>query len=311
MERLLCRLKIYLKYEKRTEGIEIRLNQGMGFGKAAVPLQPAFYQRSLSPSLTQPFFISFGNAAAGYPLPEKFTYPFQYKPHALALLASEKLQKHLELQEDWEHNFGLAVGQEGAIIGKMFGVLVVRTAQGDLGFLAAFSGKLAGGYHHPAFVPPIFDALTEGSFLNTGMRELTRINQEISELQAQKTTESASRIADLQQLRKTNSVALQAKLFDQYYFLNQTGEAKSLRDIFRQTANTNPPAGAGECAAPKLLQYAFQHGMQPLAMAEFWWGLSPKSAHWKHGHFYPACREKCQPILAHMLQGIAMDEIPA
>jgi tRNA pseudouridine32 synthase / 23S rRNA pseudouridine746 synthase len=264
----------------------------------------------LSNSLTQPFFISFGDAAAGYTLPDKFTYPFQYKPHALALLASEKLQQHLEQQQDWEHNFGMEAGKEGAIIGKMFGVLVVRTAQEELGFLAAFSGKLAGSYHHPAFVPPIFDALTEGSFLNTGMRELTRINQEISELQAQNTTVNTVRIEELQQLRKTNSVALQAKLFDQYYFLNQAGESKSLRDIFRQTANSNPPAGAGECAAPKLLQYAFQHSMQPLALAEFWWGLSPKSAYWKHGHFYPACREKCQPILAHMLQGIALDEVP-
>jgi tRNA pseudouridine32 synthase / 23S rRNA pseudouridine746 synthase len=265
----------------------------------------------LSQPLTQPFFISFGEAAAGHPLPEKFTYPFQYKPHALALLASEKLQRHLEQQQDWEHNFGLGAGQEGAIIGKMFGVLVVRTAQDELGFLAAFSGKLAGSYHHPAFVPPIFDSLTEGSFLNTGMRELTRINQEISELQTLKTTESAAIIDDLQKLRKTNSVALQAKLFDQYYFLNQAGEAKSLRDIFGQRANGNPPAGAGECAAPKLLQYAFQHGLQPVAMAEFWWGLSPKSAYWKHGHFYPACREKCQPILAHMLEGIALEEVPA
>lgn len=142
------------------------------------------------------------------------------------------------------------------------------------------------------------------------MRELTRINQEINMLQEQATTESKTRVDALQKLRRENSVALQAMLFDQYHFLNQAGEAKSLRDIFRQRANSNPPAGAGECAAPKLLQYAFQNDMKPLAMAEFWWGLSPKSAYWKHGHFYPACREKCEPILAHMLQGIALDEEP-
>lgn len=265
----------------------------------------------MSTFLTKPLLIPFGEAAAAYTLPERFTFPFQYKPHALALLACEKLQRHLEQQDDWEHNFGLEAGQEGAIIGKMFGVLVVRTPQGELGFLAAFSGKLAGSYQHPTFVPPIFDALTEGSFLNTGMRELSRINQEISALQERNTTDSRARIDELQKLRKTNSAALQARLFDQYHFLNQAGESKSLRDIFRQSTNSNPPAGAGECAAPKLLQYAFQHSLKPLAMAEFWWGLSPKSAYWKHGHFYPACREKCQPILAHMLQGIALDEMPA
>jgi tRNA pseudouridine32 synthase / 23S rRNA pseudouridine746 synthase len=272
-------------------------------------LQTVFNSRSLSQPLYQSLFIPLGEEAADYPLPEKFTSPFQYQPHALAILASERLQEHLE-QQDWEHNFGLETGQAGPIIGKMFGVLVVRTAQGELGFLAAFSGKLAGSYHQPAFVPPIFDALTEGSFLNTGMRELTRINQEIAALQEEDTNENGSRIEELQQLRKRNSVSLQAQLFDQYFFLNQGGEEKSLRDIFRQTVNSNPPAGAGECAAPKLLQYAFLQGMQPLALAEFWWGLSPKSATWKHGHYYPACREKCQPILAHMLQGMALDEAP-
>ncbi|RZJ17244.1 MAG: pseudouridylate synthase, partial [Acinetobacter sp.] len=66
----------------------------------------------------------------------------------------------------------------------------------------------------------------------------------------------------------------------------------------------NPPAGAGECAAPKLLQYAFQHHFKPLALTEFWWGQSPKSATWKHKHFYAPCKEKCGPILKHMLEGI-------
>ncbi|PVY39437.1 pseudouridylate synthase [Pontibacter virosus] len=262
----------------------------------------------MSDTLTKPLLIPFGERAAAYTLPEKFTYPFGYTPHALALLAAEKLQQQLAQQQEWVHNFGLEAGQAGTIIGKMFGVLVVKTAQDELGFLAAFSGKLAGSYHHPAFVPPIFDALMEGSFLNTGMRELTRINQEINTLQDQGKTENATRIDELQKLRRTNSVALQAKLFDQYHFLNQKGEVKGLRDIFQKRANGNPPAGAGECAAPKLLQYAFQHNMKPLAMAEFWWGQSPKSTTWKHGHFYPACHEKCKPILAHMLQGIALDK---
>lgn len=256
------------------------------------------------------FFIPFDESVAAYSLPERFTYPFAYEPHALALLASEKLQQHLQHQQEWEHNFGLVGGQRGTIIGKMFGVLVVESPQHELGYLAAFSGKLAGGYHHPKFVPPVFDGLTEGSFLNTGMRELTRINQEISMLEELNTLESKAQIELLLKLRKTNSVALQGKLFDQYHFRNQAGEEMSLRALFRHTSNGNPPAGAGECAAPKLLQYAFQNHMKPIAMAEFWWGLSPKSDYWKHGHFYPACQEKCQPILAHMLQGIAMDEKP-
>ncbi|MHC2993035.1 pseudouridylate synthase [Pontibacter sp. HJ8] len=261
--------------------------------------------------LESKFFLPFDRSIAAYRLPEKFTYPFEYEPHPLCLLASEELQLHLQNQNEWDHNFGLEAGKEGAVIGKMFGVLVVRTAQHKVGYLAAFSGKLAGGYHHAKFVPPVFDSLTEGSFLNKGMTELTRINQEIKALEGQLCTdENRMRLALLLNLRKTNSIALQGKLFDHYHFLNQAGEEKSLRDIFLNTTNNNPPAGAGECAAPKLLQHAFQHDMTPIAMAEFWWGLSPKSDFWKHGHFYPACREKCAPILSHMLEAIELDEKP-
>ncbi|MBC5773705.1 pseudouridylate synthase [Pontibacter sp. KCTC 32443] len=245
-----------------------------------------------------------------YTLPEKFTYLFNYTPHPLSLLAAQKLQEHLNIQEDWEHNFGLQEAQTGAIIGKMFGVLVVQTAAKEVGYLAAFSGKLAGSYNHARFVPPIFDSLTEGSFLNTGMQELTRINQQIRLLEEVQTVESREEIAWLQETRRSHSVALQGKLFDQYQFLNKAGEEKNLRTLFTHTNSNNPPAGAGECAAPKLLQYAFQHQLKPLAMAEFWWGLSPKSDYWKHGHYYPACQEKCAPILAHMLEDVVMDERP-
>lgn len=258
---------------------------------------------------TNKFFIPFNQSIAAYSLPERFTYPFEYEPHPLCKLASAELQLYLDQQKEWEHNFGL-VGKEGAIIGKMFGLLVVKTEQNKIGYLAAFSGKLAGGNHYSKFVPPVFDMLTEGSFLNKGMTELTSINQGIKALEELRTTESIAKIDALQKLRKKNSTALQEKLFDQYHFLNQAGEEKSLGEIFQSYNNTNPPSGAGECAVPKLLQYAFQQKMKPLAIAEFWWGLSPKSDFWKHGHFYPACREKCEPILSHMLKDIEMDEKP-
>lgn len=71
-----------------------------------------------------------------------------------------------------------------------------------------------------------------------------------------------------------------------------------------------PPAGSGECAAPKLLNYAYQNQLKPIAMAEFWWGQSPKSQVRKHKQFYPACRSKCEPILGHMLRGLDVDPNP-
>jgi tRNA pseudouridine32 synthase / 23S rRNA pseudouridine746 synthase len=244
------------------------------------------------------FFITFPRPISEDELPEHFSDPFSDEPHPLCILAAEKLQKYLR-QQDWEHNFGLESERTENVIGKMFGVLVVRTAEGEIGYLSAFSGKMGGKNHYPGFVPPVYDGLKEGSFLNLGMQELTRINREIEQLMKSQPTGHMEKIDALKDLRRNNSMALQDKVFDHYHFLNRDGEEKSLRDLFPN----NPPGGAGECAGPKLLQHAFIHHMQPLAMAEFWWGQSPKSGFWKHRQFYPACRQKCEPILAHMLWG--------
>jgi len=131
---------------------------------------------------------------------------------------------------------------------------------------------------------------------------------------AKQTETTHTRLTDeilaLKSQRKLLSSELQRKIFNQYQFLNNQGESKSLFDIFDNTPQKTPPAAAGECAAPKLLQYAFMHNLKPLAMAEFWWGASPKSEIRKHQHFYPACRGKCKPILSHMLNGMKMDEDP-
>lgn len=117
-------------------------------------------------------------------------------------------------------------------------------------------------------------------------------------------------IIELKEARKQKSNALQRQLFQQYRFLNYKGEEQDLLDIFEQTAVQQPPAAAGDCAAPKLLQYAYLNGYKPLAMAEFWWGESPKSEIRKHKHFYPACRGKCEPILGHMLGGLTVEDNP-
>ena len=340
-------------------------------------------------------FIPFAAPVGEISLPEKFTFPFYYEPHPLCRIAATELQKHLQTQTDWEHNFGIKENREGLIIGKMFGILVVQKSTGELGYLWAFSGKLANQNHHPNFVPPVFDMLTKDGFfkkeeavlneLNRAIevlensknyqRELTKLNlykelsdNEISQLKtdlkqrkkdrdqqrktARKTLSDAAynsllenlrqesirghfqlkdlkkawqqkmklqeevvapitaKIEDYKKQRKAKSAALQKRLFQQYQFLNSNGETSSLLDIFTPTPMGTPPAGAGECAAPKLLQYAYQHQFRPVAMAEFWWGQSPKSEIRRHGQFYPACRSKCEPILNHMLQGLTVADNP-
>ncbi|WP_443866126.1 RluA family pseudouridine synthase [Leyella stercorea] len=114
----------------------------------------------------------------------------------------------------------------------------------------------------------------------------------------------ATLLKSLQFQRKQMSDELQRWLFAAYRMLNAKGEERDLIDIFREYTHAMPPAGAGDCCAPKLLQYAYQHSLRPVCMAEFWWGESPASEIRHHLHYYPACRSKCLPILTHMLKGL-------
>ncbi|WP_211092481.1 pseudouridylate synthase [Chitinophaga eiseniae] len=232
---------------------------------------------------------------------ETLTFSLDGNVHPLCEIAVAELQQHLSLQNEWTHNFGLGNDGNGAVIGKMFGVLVVRTRYGTLGYLSAFSGKLANGNHHNRFVEPVFDGLKTGSFLNAGMIRLSEINNEIAALSREDAIFHQPAITQLKELRKAHSIRLQRRLLEQYNFSNKAGHLKNMVDIFTAHGYKQPPAGAGECAGPKLLQYAFRHQMEPLALVEFWWGLSPKSTTWKHGAYYKPCKEKCSPILDYML----------
>jgi tRNA pseudouridine32 synthase/23S rRNA pseudouridine746 synthase len=179
--------------------------------------------------------------------------------------------------------------------GKMFGVLVVEG-----GFLAAYSGLLEGRNDWPYFVPPVFDAQQPDGYFKQKEREIS-LTTHLSPLAS-----------------KPMSQDLQLWLFRQYRLLNAKGEKKDLVDIW-QDYHTSPkirhkyplpPGGTGDCCAPKLLQYAYQHDLKPVCMAEFWWGPSPKSEIRHHGQFYPACRGKCLPVLTWMLQGLEVDPNP-
>ena len=322
----------------------------------------------------------FTTSITDIPLPERFTYPFCYTPHPLCILAAKEVQSYLTRQTAWKDELRQ---------GKMFGVLIVQTEHGEIGYLAAFSGILAGKNLHPFFVPPVYNLLQPQGFFKIEEENISSINRNIRQLENDKayaalsaelarTIQSAEnilatakaqlkeaktareqrrkekelnaqeeaeliresqfqkaeykrlerswkarittlqtqtedwerRISALKSERKTRSAALQQKLFEQFGMLNYRGEVKNLCEIFGQTVHKTPPAGAGECAAPKLLQQAYLHGWKPIAMAEFWWGDSPKTEIRHHGHYYPACKGKCEPILQHMLQGLQVEENP-
>lgn len=316
---------------------------------------------------------------ASIALPAQFTYPFHYTPHTLTELAAKEVQIYLQSRKDWAEEL-----QEG----KMFGVLIVRTPEKRIGYLAAFSGNLAGSNHHSFFVPPVYDMLQPDGFFRQEEKNISAINLQIkktensslylemkNELNAAKQYAAATiaqykealkkakserderrksgispeeetlliresqhqkasfkrkekelqnfikekqgkvrqieeTICLLKQERKKRSAALQEKLFGQFRMLNAKGKRKDLCELFKSTPQGFPPSGAGECALPKLLQYAYSSDLTPLAMGEFWWGMSPKDEIRHHGHFYPSCKGKCEPILRHMLIGLDIENNP-
>ena len=212
--------------------------------------------------------------------PVHFTDPFCYEPHPLCLLAAEEVKQEITRINPLE--------------GKMFGVLVVESAEG-LAFLAAYSGLLEGRNDWPYFVPPVYDAQQPDGYFKTREREIMQ-----------------------SEAHKEMSQELQTWLFHQYQLLNGRGEVKDLVEVWQgyhcsariRSRYPLPPGGTGDCCAPKLLQYAYLHHLEPVCMAEFWWGDSPRSLIRHHGHFYPACRGKCKPVLTWMLQGLDVDPHP-
>lgn len=342
-----------------------------------------------------PFFTHYNESTEAIELPNRFTYPFYYTPHPLAILAVRQLQNHIASQTEWFHDFGVDHVVDAVNVGKMFGVLVVKNRANDLGFLSAFSGKLAGSHSWTKFVPPIADYLLEDGFFRKEEKKIAALTADINALKknseylnlkeqvmtAQSSMKSAIsklkketkaakatrkfrrnkersilddqsyqallhelseeskidhfRLKDLNRHWKTKilmhvnqleafeeklekiktqrrekSAAVQQEIFEQYAFLNTNGDIKTVKDIFIDNPTGLPPSGAGDCAAPKLLQYAFANGLVPIALAEFWWGQSPTSEIRQHGQYYPSCKGKCFPILGHMLQGMEVDNSP-
>ena len=180
--------------------------------------------------------------------------------------------------------------------GKMFGVLVIQNPDKTFGYLGTVSGKLPNHSVCDVFVPSILDENAGAIWFNSGMTELTEIGTQI------KASEDPSEIYSLKAKRTQKSIGLQKRLFENYNFLNLSGKETNLLKIFEQSTHGNPPAAAGECAAPKLLQHAIKNHLKPIALTEFWWGSSVLDKGKQHTAFYPACRDRCRPILEYMLE---------
>lgn len=199
--------------------------------------------------------------------------------------------------------------------GKMFGVLVVAAPDGALGYLRAFSGMMNGQWDVDGWAPPTFDRVQRDVVWGPGEAEMLDFAAQRAALLAAMPDDTigaevqrlAGALRTLDATRTARSRVLMAQIQESYRFVNGHGDVRALREIF---APAEPPAGAGDCAAPKLLAQAYALGLTPLALAEFWWGAPSPTGDRREGVFYAACRGKCLPILTHMLSGMPADPPP-
>ncbi len=337
--------------------------------------------------MTEQEIIKTIHISTGIDIPERMNNPLDYEPHPLCIAACKELQAYLAERKDWREEIDK---------GKMFGVLIVKKNDKEMGYLAAYSGQIGGRSDWKGFVPAVFDYLQPDGYFKTHEAKITELNQRIAHLinnpeiketerilnklhkvqehklnlhKMQITEAKAKRDArrqeaslhpdtkgltpeeeqamikesqflkaelrrfkklisqktpleemydnyqkglqEIKQLRKSDSDELQKWLFSQFKMLNDKGESKDLLEIFKEFNQMVPPAGSGECCEPKLLQYAFEHGLKPIQMAMFWWGESPKEEIRHHLHFYPACNGKCKPILHWMLPADVFEQASA
>lgn len=240
--------------------------------------------------MKNPLIFNFKTDVSSVPIANELNNPFGSYVPEIAKIAAEEFQAFITTESTiWDHDFHLKKG-------KMFGVLVVQKKDKSYGYLGTVSGKLPGNATCNKFVPSVFDDSVGDFFINKGMTELTEMGQQI------KKSDNPTEISLLKEQRREKSTGLQRRLFENYHFLNLSGEEKNLLEIFEESAQRNPPAAAGECAAPKLLQYAIHHQLKPIALTEFWWGSSVENKQKEHAVFYPACKNRCRPILEYMLE---------
>lgn len=246
--------------------------------------------------MNNPLIFNFTNDISGIEIPNHLNNPFDSSIPQLAKIAALEFQDFIEIEsKNWDYDFDNHKG-------KMFGVLVVEHSNNKIGYQGTVSGKFPGTKASPRFIPSIFNDSVDDYFINKGMAELKVFSNKIRK------SSTPNEITELKEKRKQKSLALQHQLFQHYRFLNVNGEEQNVLEIFEDRNNTKPPSAAGECAAPKLLQYAFKHKLKPIALAEFFWGHSPINKDREHKIFYPACKEKCRPILEYMLNDSTLFE---
>ena len=230
--------------------------------------------------------------------------PYYYHPQLAVRQVADDVLSTIAHHPQWDALFRQ---------GKMLGILLVEPPLSEssilarvhyinnIAYLVAYSGVINGLVDADQyFVPPVYDLQNPDDFYLQKDRAISDINHEL----ASSDTLAPSKVKRLKAERRQLSIALQREIFSHFNFINPSGTYRNVIDIFADAKRGLPPGGTGECAAPRLLQFAYEHNLKPLQVAEFWYGFSPVGIQRIHGHFYPSCIEKCSPILRYMIPSL-------
>ncbi len=227
--------------------------------------------------------------------------------HRLPLAPAQEAVRHLQSalatyqRLDWQQKVANPQCSTRGLFepggGKMFGVLCCRDQYGQEQVLHAFSGLYNGMWEVPGWVGPICDPRIFAAVTGEPEKEIKRLSRILGSLSAQ-----SAAYRQLKQARRALSQGLMQDIHKLYQLCNFRGERAALTTVFQ--GQKAPPAGTGDCCGPKLLQHAALHGLQPFALAEFFWGVPTSAAKRQHGRVYTVCARKCEPILGYMLCGM-------
>ena len=230
-------------------------------------------------------------------------------PTPAVMIEAVRLRACLDVHRDAADCFSTRHLLEPAA-GKMFGVMLCRDTDGQLGTLRAFSGEWLSWEAPAGWVPSSGNLAEYADERQHTEARVAALTQQIDGLKALATSKPIRRqIETIKIERGRLSRALTDRIHQAYRFDNTLGEILPLTQV--DTGGARPPTGMGDCCAPKLLQAAIRHGMTPLGMVEFWWGSSSAVHPRVEGVFYSACREKCYPILGFLLRGIDAASVSA
>lgn len=247
----------------------------------------------------QPADLRSGGLCARCGTMHSFASSDEARREALLLMEALRNKQRLDLHLDdaaadpkfrTDYLFGEARGQ-------MFGVMVSRDENGQRHVLRAFSCQYNGEWELEGWVGPLFDVAAFQQLTSDVERRVKELGREIEEREA-----GGLDAQPLKQERRELSRSLMKEIHALYRLSNFRGETRPIAEVF--LGANGIPTGAGDCCAPKLLNHAARHHLTPIGIAEFYWGAENRSQTREHGRFYPACQDKCAPILGFLLCGL-------